>query len=248
MGVGLTEQVFDLVDLVGSVHRDQYGADLGGGPEGHVPGGHVGGPNGHVIACLHAQRDQGGGTFVHVAAELGVGAGVIQGGILKRVLVGIFFRHGVEDRGEGGFDHVVLLPYEGAGFIPIVVGVLVALLFPAEGREIIDEMGQNDVRIVYLLVPGGADVSVVIQGGEGAHQLLHRQFALADEDGAAVFHIAQSHVLDVRTQGFDGGLRALARTEIGAPHVPGRADGGGGKAVDQIENTFGFGQIAHALK
>ena len=248
VGVGLTEQVFDLVDLVGGVHRHQYGADLGGSPEGDEPGGHVGGPNGHVIAGLHAQRDQGGGALVHIPTELGVGAGVIQGGVFERVLIGVFFRHGVQNRGEGGIDHVVLFPDKRAGLCPIVVGVLIALLFPAEGGEIIDKMGQHDVRIVDLLVPRGADVAVVIQGGEGTHQLLHGQIPLADEDGAAVFHIAQAHVLDVRAQGLNGRFRAFARTEIGAPHVPGRADGGGGEVIDDLDDILRARQMSHRLK
>ena len=101
MGIGLAEQVLCLVNLIGGVHRDQHRADLGGGPEGDVPGRHIGGPDRHFHTGFHPQGDQGPGKVIHILAELFIGSGVVQRGVLEGILVGEFLHHAVEDLGEG---------------------------------------------------------------------------------------------------------------------------------------------------
>ena len=44
MGIGLFQQVLDLVDLIRSVNGNQNRTDLGGSPEGNKPGRNVGRP------------------------------------------------------------------------------------------------------------------------------------------------------------------------------------------------------------
>ena len=84
--------------------------------------GHVGGPDGHVAARLDAHATiERAGERVHVVAELAVGAGVVQRGVLERVLVGELLDHPVEHLREGQVDELVLLPdvLAGAGVVEV---------------------------------------------------------------------------------------------------------------------------------
>ncbi len=127
MGVGLAQQVLELVDLVAGVDRDQHRADLDRGPEGEVPLRHVGGPNGHLVAGLDAHGDERARELVHVGAELRVGAHVVLAhdvgvGIVPAVRLGeaegvlarVQLADAVEQLREGLVDEVLLGPGIGA--------------------------------------------------------------------------------------------------------------------------------------
>ena len=90
MGVGLPQQIFRLMDLVGGIHRHQHRADLGRRPEGQKPLGHIGRPDRHLGACTDAERNQYSREFVHIIPKLRIGAGVIERRIFDRDLVGEF--------------------------------------------------------------------------------------------------------------------------------------------------------------
>ena len=129
MGIGLTKQIFGLVDLVRGIHGDQNSADLGGSPEGQKPLGHVGGPDGHLGTGFDAKRNKSPGKFVHVVAELAVGTGVVQRGVFDGQLVGEGFHHGIQYLGEGLVDQCALFPYI-ASYVAVAP---VKMLFAALG-------------------------------------------------------------------------------------------------------------------
>ena len=62
-------------------------ADFCGGPEGDEPGGHVCGPDGHLVSAFDPQCDEGPGKLVHIVPELGVGPGVGEGALPMRELM-----------------------------------------------------------------------------------------------------------------------------------------------------------------
>ena len=104
MSVRLAEQIFGLVDFVGGVDGYQHRADLGSGPEGNIPLGHIGGPNSHVVAGAHAHSDQGPGKGVHIVPELGVCTGVIQSGVPESVLIRKLLHHAVKHLRKSQID------------------------------------------------------------------------------------------------------------------------------------------------
>ncbi len=71
--LGVLQQIAQLLALVVGVHGEQHGADARGGELQSHPVGHVGGPDGHFFAFLHAQGHQPLGQVVHQLAELFVG-------------------------------------------------------------------------------------------------------------------------------------------------------------------------------
>ena len=68
--IGVLTQILQFVLLVVGVHRHQHGANLGGGIEKGEPVGHVGGPDAHIRAFLHANGYQTLGQVVHTLVEL----------------------------------------------------------------------------------------------------------------------------------------------------------------------------------
>ena len=136
--VGLTQQVFGLVDLVGGVHRDEHGADLRRGPEGDEPRGHVRGPDGDLAAPAHAERDERAGKIVHVVAELRVGPRVVERRVFECVLVREFLDHPVEHLREGLGDEAVFLPDELAGMRGVVVKRLFLAARGIEAVHVVD--------------------------------------------------------------------------------------------------------------
>ena len=70
---------------------------------------------------LHAHSDQGPGKGVHIVAELGICAGVIQSGVAESVLIREFLHHAVEHLRKGEIDQMLLRPNVFAGFPVIVV-------------------------------------------------------------------------------------------------------------------------------
>ena len=200
VGVGLAQQVLGLVDLIGGVHRHQHRPDFGGGPEGDVPLGHVGGPNSHMVPLLHPHGDEGPGKLVHVVPELRIGAGVIQLGVLKAELVGELLDHTVQHIGEGGVDKGLLGPDVLAGLAQVVLEAMVAAaLGQVLGHEI-GKVREHDARVAQvghiLFDPLQGNKALVIDGAQGAHHGVHGQVTLAHE---AIGNLAILHngVLDV---------------------------------------------------
>ena len=246
VGVGLAQEVLRLVDLVGGVHRHQHRADLGGGPEGDEPGGHIGGPDGHLVPGLHPQGDQGPGKLVHVVPELGIGPGIVQRGVFEGVLVGELLHHFVQHLGEGIVDDDVLLP----DILPGAGGVIVEVALPSlplKAGHVDGVVGEDHLRVVQALHPGGVpqegDEAVIVDAAQGIHQILHRHFALADQlggpDGRAV---GEAHMADVGPQVGDGLLRGLLLHEAGAVGIPA---GGQVVASEVVEHLHQFFRIGH---
>ena len=71
--VGVGTQVLQLVLLVVGVDGDEHGTYFGCGIKEGQPVGHVGGPDAHVGALLHANRQQALGQIVDTLVELAPG-------------------------------------------------------------------------------------------------------------------------------------------------------------------------------
>ena len=202
--VGLTQQVLGLVDLVGGVHRDEHGADLGGRPEGDVPSRHVGGPDGDLAASLHAHGDKRAGERVDVVSELLVGARVVERRVLKTVLIGEAFDHLVEHLREGQVDELVFLPHVLACAVVVEVERAALAAGVLEALHVVHEVREDDLHVGEVGHPRGIPlqrhVAVVVDGGQRAHYLVDGQRSLADQvEAAVVVGIAHVHVLDVGT-------------------------------------------------
>ena len=100
-------------------------------------------------------------------------------------------------------------------------------------------MCQNDIGILDLLVPRGADKAFIVEGGKRAEKLVDVQVALADKNCASVFHIAEAYIFDISAKGLDSCLGCFARAEICSAHVPGGADDGGCKMIYDSKDVFG---------
>ena len=252
VGVGLAEEVLRLVDFIGGVHRHQHRADLRRGPEGDEPGGYVGGPDGHLVAGLHPQGDEGPGKLVHVVPELGVGPGIVQGGVLKGVLVRELLHHPVQHLGEGAVDDDVLLPHVLARSGGVVVEAAFPPL-PLEAGHIDGVVGENHFRIVQALHPGGVpeqgNKAVVVDAAQGVHQLPHGHGALARQlrrtGGRAV---GKAHMADVGPQVGDGLLRSLPLHQAGAVGVPAGRQVVAGKVVQYLHQLFRIGHGPRTLQ
>jgi hypothetical protein len=73
LGFRLREHVGKLADAVAGVDGEQHGPDLGRGELQRHPVGHVGRPNGDLLAFLDAHRHQAAGEAVYEITELPVG-------------------------------------------------------------------------------------------------------------------------------------------------------------------------------
>ena len=247
------------MDLIGGVHGDQHRADLGGGPEGDVPLGHVGGPDGHVVALFHPHVDEGPGELVHIVPELGVGAGVVQLGIAEGVLVGELLDHPVQHVGEGLVDEGLLGPHILACVALVVLEDAGALLLLGQGGHVVvhevGELGEHHAGVGELahpaLHPLQGDIPVVAGGEQLVQHLGDGQVALAHH---AVLHLAVLHhavlymdVLDVVPQvlhGLGGGLPGPA---VGVVHIPQGGHRGHGHLVQQGPQPLGVGVDAVGL-
>ena len=256
VGVGLAQQVLGLVDLIGGVHRNQHRADFGGGPEGDVPLGHVGGPNSHMVPLLHPHGDEGPGKLVHVIPELGVGAGVIQLGVLKAELVGELLDHAVQHIGEGGVDEGLL----GPDILACMAVIVLKLPFlHGEGGEIVvhivGKLGEHHAGVGELLGPAlhpfQGDVPVIADIHQGVQHLGDGQVALAHHAvlGPAVHHdaVLDVDILDEPAQVLHclpGGFPGVA---VGVVHIPQCRHGGHVHLIQQFPQALGIGVDAVGL-
>ena len=97
MRIGLTEQIFRLVNLIRSIHRYKHGAELGRCPEGNIPRRKIGCPYRYLRARLYAQRNERACKAVNILSELSIGACVIESRILEAVLIGKFLGNSVKN-------------------------------------------------------------------------------------------------------------------------------------------------------
>ena len=255
MGVRLAEQVFRLVDLVGGVHRHQDRADLGGGPEGDEPGGHVGGPDGDLVPLLHPQGDQGPGELVHVVPELGIGASIVQGGELEGVLIREFLHHPVQHLGEGLVDDQLLLPGELARVGRVLIEGGPGTVGVVESGHEVDIMRKNDLQIVDLRHPGGVPLqgeeAVVVDAAQGVHHDAQGHIPLAHQPGLhhPVHHDAVPHmdVAHISAQVLDGLVRRLAAHPVGVLEIPQHRQVVAGEIIQHVPQPAGVGKDAHGL-
>ncbi len=209
-----------------------------------------------MAARFYPQRDEHPAKLVHVVAELGVGAGVVEGGVFKGVLVGEFLHHAVEHLRESQVDEVVFLPHELAGVGGVVVQVVRCPRRAAELLHIGDEVGKDDLHILQarhpLGVPFQRDKSVVVDRAQRPHELIHGQAALADKavHRPAVFphgRVFYVHVAHIGPQVLDGLLRLLAVVAVGVVQVPQRRQMVRGKPVEQVPQCRRIRKNAHRL-
>ena len=249
VGVALAQEVFGLMHLVGGVHRHQHRADLDRGPKSDVPRGHVGGPDGHMVAGLHAHGDEAAGKLVHVVPELAVGAGIVEGGVAEGVLVGELLHHAVQHLGEGQVNQVVLGPDILAGFAVVVLQAMAHMVAAHELLHVIGEMREHDTCALQIrrgvLDPFQADVSLVIHRTQGANHGVDGQVALAHN---LVLHLAVFHhgildvdVLDIHAQVLHSGFRLFPGKAVRMMHVPQRAHAVALRPHQQFPQTGGVG-------
>ena len=224
VGVALAQEVLRLVDLVGGVDRDQHAADPDAGPEGQIPLGHVGGPDGDVVALFDAHGQKGPGEFVYLVLELRIGAGVVQGSVAEGVLGGKFTGGPLQHLAEGAVDEGVLFPQVLAR-APLVGGQAIGVDVVG---HVVGEVGEHDAGVGEVrgpaLDPLQRHIAVVVDGIQRLQGLLDGHVALAHH---AVFDLAVLHdgvldveVFDALAQVFDRGLRAFAEEAEGVVYVP----------------------------
>ena len=87
MSIGLAQQILHFMNLISSVDSDENSSDLGCGPERNKPLRNVGSPNGYMVSRFDAKSDEGCCSPIYVTSELSIGSRVIEGSILKCILV-----------------------------------------------------------------------------------------------------------------------------------------------------------------
>ena len=257
VGIGLLEQIFRFVDLVSGVHRNEDGADLGGGPESDVPGRNVRRPDGHFTAGGHAHGKEGPGEVIHIVAKFAVSPGVIQGGVAEGVLIGKFLHHAVENLREGFVDELGLGPHVFAA--TVVIGIermFFAVLF-VEPIHIGNEVSENHFGIVNFrepfFLPFHGNIAVVVDGSDGVHDLLNGQGAFADDlEVPPVIGVSQMHMVDISAEVGDGVRGGFPFFPVGMMDAPERRQLIAGEVVHQIpelacvgENIAGLDEDLH---
>ncbi len=250
--VGLAEEVLRFMDFIGGVYRHQHRADFCGGPEGDEPGGHVCGPDGHLVAAFDPQCDEGPGKLVHIVPELGVGPGIVQSGVLERVLIRKLLRHFVQHLRESAVNNDVLFPHIPSRSGGVVVEVALPAL-PLEAGHIDGVVGQNHLRVVQSLhpcgVPDQGDEAVIVDAAQGVHQLPHGQRALAHQlRGTQVRAVGKAHMADVGPQVGDGLLGGLLLHQTGAVGVPAGGKMVAGEVIQHLHQFFRVGHGAGTLQ
>ena len=76
-GVGLSEDVGELVSLVARVQADDHNAEPGGGELGDVPGGTIGEPDGELVVGAKPEGGEAGGQRVDALEEVGEGEALL---------------------------------------------------------------------------------------------------------------------------------------------------------------------------
>ena len=112
MSIRLLEEVFNLVNLIRSVDRNENRADFRCCPEGDEPRRNIRCPYCNVVSRLYAERNERSRTLVNVAAELRVRSRIVESCIFKRILVGVIVHHCVKHIGKRRVDNVVLFPHK----------------------------------------------------------------------------------------------------------------------------------------
>ncbi len=248
MGIGLAQQVFGFVDLIGGIHGHQHGADFRSSPEGHIPLGHIGGPYCHFIALFDAQRNKGSGKIVHITTEFRVGPGVVHHRVAERNLVREFRNHPVQDPGKGQIDEHILFPQilSGAGFVVIKPVIAPrAFVVPAHIVHIVRE---NDGGIGQFRHPSGkpfqGKAAVEVDGAQCVHHAVQGNVPLSDQGvyrsagtRKRVFHVDMP---DVSAQILHGGFRIFAAKAVRMMHVPEGSQAVAGKLVEQQAQPAGI--------
>ena len=248
MGIGLFQKILDLVDLVGCINGNQNRTDLSGRPEGNEPGRNIGSPNSHMVARLNTQGNQSSGAFIHITAKFGISTCIIQSRIFEGILIGIIFHHGIQHIGESSLDNIILFPHKGTGLVTVIIGLIIFFFITAQRSNIIGKVSQHDIGIIHLVVPGTANIAIIVQRSQSIDHLIHRQITLTDQYGMIILHIAQAHIFNVGTQFLNRSLCTLSGTEEGAANVPGCAQYSRRKEINDVGQVFGFSQIAHRLQ
>ncbi len=179
-------------------------------------------------AGLNAERDKGTGKGVDVIAEFAVGSRIVEGGVLKSILVGKILRHTVENFRESFVDQGVFLPDEFAGMRLIVIEGFFALGGIAEGSNHVPKLRQNHFHVGQFgtprRIPNERQKTVVVDGAQSRHHIGKGEFSFAEEavfDAVAdFFGIVDMHVANVSTEVFDNLLGRFAAFEIGDGKVP----------------------------
>ncbi len=106
-GIGLLQQIFQLIPLVVGVDRDKHGADFCRCKQGDQPFWHIGGPDGHVVPFPHADGKKALRGAVAFFPEFppgpAVGPVVVRHGLPLRV----FFSDTVQQTSDGVFQHLI---------------------------------------------------------------------------------------------------------------------------------------------
>ena len=248
MRVGLAQEILDFVNFIRGVDSHEHGADFGRGPEGDVPGGHVGGPDGHVAALLDTHADERARKLIDIVAELRIRARIVAGRIAESVLIGELLHHAVKHLGEGQIDERFLLPDIFAGFGVVVVEVLTGVSLTDIPVHEIGEMGENDGRVAQVrrpaLDPFEGDVPLVIDGAQGEHHIVDGQIALAHKAvfDLAVFHdgILRVDIFNVCAEVLHRGFRRFAGDAVRVMDVPQGGDVVAGDLVQDFGKALGI--------
>ena len=246
MRVGLTEQIFRLVNLVCRIYGNENSTDLGGRPEGDIPSGKVCCPNGNLRTRLDAERNECSGKAIYVLAELRIGSGVIERRVFEAVLIGKLICHAVEHLGEGQIDQLILFPNVLSRAVVVKVKALFHIPRRMEMRHIVDKMRENDFVILKIVepfwLPLQRDKGIVIDRREGAHHVFDRHRSFADQlIFAVVVRVTHMNVRDVGAEILDRLVARLAVISVRVVNVPQCRKMVAGKAVKHCAKTAGVG-------
>ena len=230
--VGLTEQIFRLINLISGVHRNKHRADLDGCPECDIPLRHVCRPDCHMIAALDAEADKRTREPVNVVAELRICAVIIAGGVTECVLIGEFVAHPVQNLRESQIDQAVFFPHIFARTGGVVIEMTARRGVSEIRFDVIHELRENNACVLQFggpaLDPFERDKALVVYGAECLHSLIDRDVAFAhhavSESVVADSTVLYVDVFDVHTEILNGGLGIFTVEAVRMMDVPESAD------------------------
>ena len=201
-----------------------------------------------MVALFNAHCKESACKIVHIIAEFGVGASIVELGITECVLVRKLLADTVEDIGEGVVEYLLLRPRILSITAHIGLQRVLVLLFVRS--HVLGELRNDNAGIAEVLSPTlypfEGDVAVVVDRLKRRYHLLYGNVSSAHDavlNSAVGTHYAvlDLNVLDELAEVRNGSFGSFVVVTVGVVHIPQRRDL---SAADLVEKCGKAGCVA----
>ena len=153
-----------------------------------------------MVSRLDAKGDESRSSSIYITPELSIGSRVIEGCILKCILVRIKRHHCVQDIAESSVYCLIFLPRKSS--------CLTSVFIESKGRGVITtlsiheryKVGKNNVRVCDFFVPVHSNEAFIVKRLQCTQELRDWEFSLPDKDTFFSVAISKAHIADICTQ------------------------------------------------